>query len=207
MSKRSWQETDFESHQSPSKRQKISHSNNHTNGNSNNHNHNHNDLDLLDLIDDAEEIEELDVNTLRSLMKSLNETIIKNQQQRSKFGNRPIKFKDSEIALNDVVQELAMKLPESPHLYRDFVLMKGIDHLLTLLMHENIDIVSTIIGFIKELSEADNYIESQTAIIFIIQFIKQNGVQILLQNLKRLHDANMQLIHSLFYFFLRNITK
>ena len=174
MSKRSWQQTDFASNQSPSKRQKILYDNNHNHNHNGNHNNN-DELNILDLVDDAEEIEELDANSLRSLMKSLHENIVKNQQQRSKFSNLPIKFRESEIALNDVVQELAMKLPESPQLYRDFVLMKGVDHLLNLLMHENIDIVSTIIGFIKELTEADNYIESETAIIFIIQFIKQNG--------------------------------
>eukprot|EP01084_Bolivina_argentea_P058511 106843_1 len=183
MSKRSWQETDFDAQDSatPStKRQKTSNP------------IEHNEMDLLDLVDDAEEIEALDCNSLRLLMKSLHECILKNQQQRSKFSDTAIKFKESEIALNDVIQELSLKLPESPDLYRDFVLMKGVDHLLNLLMHENIDIVSTIIGFIKELTEADNYIESDTAILFIVQFIQQNGVKILLQNLKRLHDANLR---------------
>ena len=151
------------------------------------------DLDLLDLVDDAEEIEALDSNSLRTIMKQLHDCIVRNQQQRSKFGHLPLKFKDSEVALNDVVQELAMKLPESPHLYRDFVLMKGVDYILQLLMHENIDIVSTMIVFIKELSEADNYDESETAIIFVVRFIQQKGVDLLLQNLKRLHDGNMKL--------------
>jgi len=134
----------------------------------------------------------LDANSLRSIMKQLSECMVKNQQQRSKFGHLPLKFKDSEVALNDVVQELAMKLPESPHLFRDFVSMKGVDYVLQLLMHENIDIVSTIIVFIKELSEADNYDESETAIIFVVRFIEQKGVDLLLQNLKRLHDGNMK---------------
>ena len=90
------------------------------------------------------------------------------------------------IALNDVLHEL----------YRDFVLMKGVDHLLTLLQHQNIDIVSKVIGFIGELCEADNYIESDNAIIFIIKFIKLNGVQILLENLKRLNDPNIMYVYD-----------
>eukprot|EP01084_Bolivina_argentea_P153922 268360_1 len=188
MSKRTWKETDFASESSASKKQKTSHSNS---KNINSNNSNENEFDLLDLVDEAEEIEALDVNTLQKTMKTLKEAIKKNEQQRSKFSNTPIKFRDSEIALNDVIQELSLKLPESPHLYRDFVLFKGCDYLLTLLMHENIDIVSTIIGFIKELTEADNYIESQSAIIFIVTFIQQKGIQILVQNLERLHDANI----------------
>eukprot|EP00484_Ammonia_sp_Unknown_P019967 CAMPEP_0197027484 /NCGR_PEP_ID=MMETSP1384-20130603/7376_1 /TAXON_ID=29189 /ORGANISM="Ammonia sp." /LENGTH=592 /DNA_ID=CAMNT_0042456335 /DNA_START=20 /DNA_END=1798 /DNA_ORIENTATION=+ len=151
-----------------------------------------NELELMELLDDAEELEALNLNTLRAMMKSLKDAIVENQKQRSKFSESPLKFKDSEIALNDVIQDMALKLPESPDLYREFVNMNGVDYLLTLLQHENIDIVSTVIGLIKELSEADNYLECESAIVLMLQFIQQHGIQLLVQNLSRLHDPNIE---------------
>ena len=173
--------------QQPSKKQKLSH----TNGV---------DMDLLDLIDDAEEIEELTANSLRSLMIELNTAITKNEQQRSKYNDNPLKFRDSEVALNDIIQELALKLPENPTLFQHFVAMKGVDYLLKLLVHENLDIASSLIGFIKELTESDNYLENESAVVFIVAFIKKNGIKTLLSNLKRLNDANIRLVLYIFIF-------
>ena len=149
------------------------------------------DENLLDLIDEAPDIKTLDINDLRLLIGRFQKCISKNEEMRAKHIDDPTQFMSSEIELNSVIQELTQQLPTIPHLYNDFVLMKGVSYIIRLLFHENLDITVSVIGFLREMSEADSYQESESAISFIIEFLKHNGVKILLENLHRLNDPNV----------------
>ena len=175
----------------PKKRQRLMESSNH-----NGHAETDGTLDdidesILDLIDEAPEIKTLDSNELRSLVGRFQKCISKNEEMRGKYGDDPTKFMESEIELDSIINEITQQLPTLPHLYKDFVLMKGVSYIIKLLFHENLDITISIIGFLREMTEPDSYQESKNAIIFINEFIKYNGCKILLENLQRLNDPNV----------------
>lgn len=67
---------------------------------------------------------------------------------------------DSEIELNDAVQELHVVATQSD-LYPVLVNMNGLALLLGLLNHENIDISIAVISLLQELTDVDTSTESE----------------------------------------------
>lgn len=132
-------------------------------------------------------------------MHDLHECLLTNKKQRSKFATDASKFVQSELALFNALQQLCLQLPSNPHLFSEFVSNNGIANVLDLLQHENIDIVAVVIGFMVEMTEADNYAlldtnaDNNNAIALPLKFIAENGVGILLENnIKRLNDPNIK---------------
>ena len=70
------------------------------------------------------------------------------------------RFMESEIELNDAVQELHVLATQSD-LYPVFVNMNGITLLMSLLTHENTDISIAVISLLQELTDIDIATESQ----------------------------------------------
>lgn len=63
------------------------------------------------------------------------------------------------------------ELSTQPNLYREFVNSKGVSMLLSLLVHENIDISSEVIEVLNELCEPDSFNESEEAIVLIHELV------------------------------------
>ncbi|CAF4359428.1 unnamed protein product, partial [Rotaria sordida] len=96
--------------------------------------------------------EELDETSLKRMLSQLEKRISKNQEMRIKYPDHPEKFMESEIELNDAVQELHIIATQSD-LYHVLVNMNGITLLMSLLTHENTDISIAVISLIQELTD------------------------------------------------------
>jgi len=77
------------------------------------------------------------------------------------------RFMESEIELNDAVQELHVLATQSD-LYPVFVNMNGITLLMSLLTHENTDISIAVISLLQELTDIDIATESQQQATLLI---------------------------------------
>lgn len=78
-----------------------------------------------------------------------------------------LRFMESEIELNDAVQELHVIATQSD-LYHVLVNMNGISLLMGLLAHENTDISIAVISLIQELTDVDTLTESEQQAAFLI---------------------------------------
>lgn len=77
-----------------------------------------------------------------------------NLEMRTRYADEPQKFMESELDLDEEVKKL-MAIAGSPELYPDFVRTSTVETLLTLLTHQNTDIVADVIGVFEDLTDAD----------------------------------------------------
>ena len=77
-----------------------------------------------------------------------------NLEMRTRYADEPQKFMESELDLDEEVKKL-MAIAGSTELYPDFVRTNTVETLLTLLTHQNTDIVADVIGVFEDLTDAD----------------------------------------------------
>ena len=77
-----------------------------------------------------------------------------NLEMRTRYADEPQKFMESELDLDEEVKKL-MAIAGSPELYPIFVQTNTVETLLTLLTHQNTDIVADVIGVFEDLTDAD----------------------------------------------------
>ncbi|CAF0819294.1 unnamed protein product [Rotaria sp. Silwood1] len=146
---------------------------------------------LLQILEQESSTEELDETSLKRMLSQLEKRISKNQEMRIKYPDNPEKFMESEIELNDAVQELHIIATQS-ELYHVLVNMNGITLLMSLLTHENTDISIAVISLIQELTDVDTLTESEQQATFLIDALaEQQIVSLLVQNMERL-DENVK---------------
>lgn len=146
---------------------------------------------LLQMLEQESTITELDETSLKRMLSQLEKRISKNQEMRIKYPDQPEKFMDSEIELNDAVQELHVVATQSD-LYPILVNMNGMALLLGLLNHENIDISIAVISLLQELTDVDTSTDSEDqAKVLIDALAEQQIISLLVQNLERL-DENVK---------------
>ena len=86
-----------------------------------------------------------------------------NLEMRTRYADQPEKFMESELDLDEEVKKL-MAIAGSPELYPDFVRTNTVETLLTLLTHQNTDIVADVIGVFEDLTDADVIEDSVSAV-------------------------------------------
>ncbi|CAF0903464.1 unnamed protein product [Adineta ricciae] len=152
----------------------------------------HNERDkLLQMLEQESSAEALDETSLKRMLSQLEKRISKNQEMRIKYPDNPEKFMESEIELNDAVQELHVIATQS-ELYHVLVNINGISLLMSLLTHENTDISIAVISLVQELTDVDTLTESeQEAALLIDALAEQQIVSLLVQNMDRL-DENVK---------------
>jgi len=84
-----------------------------------------------------------------------------------KYPNEPSKFMESEIELNDQIQEL-YAIAAYPELYIDFVNNGSVPSILGMVTHENTDISLSAIGLLQELIEPDTILEEPETIKLVV---------------------------------------
>ncbi|CAF3329780.1 unnamed protein product [Rotaria socialis] len=146
---------------------------------------------LLQMLEQESSTVELDETSLKRMLSQLEKRISKNQEMRIKYPDQPEKFMDSEIELNDAVQELHAVATQSD-LYHVLVNMNGINLLMGLLTHENTDISIAVISLLQELTDVDTLTESEEQATMLIDALaEQQIVSLLVQNMDRL-DENVK---------------
>ncbi|VDM98064.1 unnamed protein product [Thelazia callipaeda] len=96
----------------------------------------------------------VDEVTVKRIVAQLEKRCLRNREMRIKYVEEPSKFMESEIELNETVQEMHAIATE-PSLYSLLVDLGACKPLLQLLTHENSDIVAAVINLLQELTDVD----------------------------------------------------
>lgn len=147
-------------------------------------------LDILKYVESEEaEGEVLDDASLKKILLLFEKRVLKNQEMRIKFPDNPEKFMESEIELNDVIQELHA-VATVPDLYSLLVELNGVSSLLELLSHQNTDVSVAVVDLLQELTDVDILHESLDGAETLIEALRnQQAAGLLVQNLERLDET------------------
>uniref|UniRef100_A0A3Q1GHS2 Beta-catenin-like protein 1 n=1 Tax=Acanthochromis polyacanthus TaxID=80966 RepID=A0A3Q1GHS2_9TELE len=96
---------------------------------------------LMDQDEEELEAEPVDESSVKKMILTFEKRSYKNQELRIKFPDNPEKFMESELDLNDIIQEMHV-IATMPDLYHLLVELNAVHSLLGLLSHENTDILS-----------------------------------------------------------------
>uniref|UniRef100_G1PT61 Beta-catenin-like protein 1 n=1 Tax=Myotis lucifugus TaxID=59463 RepID=G1PT61_MYOLU len=151
---------------------------------------------LLQIIDregeeEEEEEEPLDESSVKKMILTFEKRSYKNQELRIKFPDNPEKFMESELDLNDIIQEMHV-VATMPDLYHLLVELNAVQSLLGLLGHDNTDVSIAVVDLLQELTDIDTLHESEEgAEVLIDALLKVDGqvVALLVQNLERLDES------------------
>ncbi|XP_063063963.1 beta-catenin-like protein 1 isoform X2 [Engraulis encrasicolus] len=148
------------------------------------------DTILEKLLDHEEEtdVEPVDESSLKKMILTFEKRSYKNQELRIKFPDNPEKFMETELDLNDVLQEMHV-IATMPDLYHLLVELNAVHSLLGLLSHENTDISIAVVDLLQELTDIDTLHESEEgAEILIDALLEGQVVALLVQNMERLNE-------------------
>uniref|UniRef100_A0A3Q3FRH2 Beta-catenin-like protein 1 n=1 Tax=Labrus bergylta TaxID=56723 RepID=A0A3Q3FRH2_9LABR len=138
---------------------------------------------------DAEPVDE---SSVKKMILTFEKRSYKNQELRIKFPDSPEKFMESELDLNDIIQEMHV-IATMPDLYHLLVELNAVHSLLGLLSHENTDILSliymSVVDLLQELTDIDTLHESEEgAEVLIDALLEGQVVALLVQNMDRLDE-------------------
>ncbi|CAG9536204.1 unnamed protein product [Cercopithifilaria johnstoni] len=102
----------------------------------------------------------VDEAAVKRIVMQLEKRCLRNREMRIKYGDEPAKFMESEVELNEAVQEMHA-LATQPDLYELLVDHGATATLLQLLAHENSDIVAAVINLLQELTDVDTLNEGE----------------------------------------------
>ena len=135
---------------------------------------------------DASSSEPMEEKTLRKLVLVFERRYAANQEARLKHPDRPEKFVDSEVDLDDSIRRLRA-LAGYPELYPEFCRLKAIHSVLGLFAHENPDVAAAAIELVRELTDAENSVddESEGGEALVAEAFAASLVHVLVQTLDR----------------------
>uniref|UniRef100_A0AAX7UJJ1 Beta-catenin-like protein 1 n=1 Tax=Astatotilapia calliptera TaxID=8154 RepID=A0AAX7UJJ1_ASTCA len=130
----------------------------------------------------------VDESSVKKMILTFEKRSYKNQELRIKFPDNPEKFMESELDLNDIIQEMHV-IATMPDLYHLLVELNAVHSLLGLLSHENTDILSPVVDLLQELTDIDTLHESEDgAEVLIDALLEGQVVALLVQNMERLDE-------------------
>uniref|UniRef100_W5LYK0 Catenin, beta like 1 n=1 Tax=Lepisosteus oculatus TaxID=7918 RepID=W5LYK0_LEPOC len=139
-----------------------------------------------------QEAEPLDESSVKKMILTFEKRSYKNQELRIKFPDSPEKFMESELDLNDIIQEMHV-IATMPDLYHLLVELNAVHSLLGLLSHENTDpvvnVAIAVVDLLQELTDIDTLHESEEgAEVLIDALLEGQVVALLVQNMERLDE-------------------
>ncbi|XP_018413172.1 PREDICTED: beta-catenin-like protein 1 [Nanorana parkeri] len=136
-----------------------------------------------------DEAEPLDEGAIKKMILTFEKRSYKNQELRIKFPDSPEKFMESELDLNDIIQEMHV-IATIPDLYHLLVELNAVQSLLSLLGHENTDVCIAVVDLLQELTDIDTLHESEEgAQVLIDALVEGQVIALLVQNLERLDES------------------
>uniref|UniRef100_A0A4W5PNK4 Beta-catenin-like protein 1 n=1 Tax=Hucho hucho TaxID=62062 RepID=A0A4W5PNK4_9TELE len=145
---------------------------------------------LMDEDADDQEGEPVDESSVKKMILTFEKRSYKNQELRIKFPDTPGRFMETELDLNDIIQEMHV-IATMPDLYHLLVELNAVHSLLGLLSHENTDILSfkNVVDLLQELTDIDTLHESEEgAEVLIDSLLEGQVVALLVQNMERLDE-------------------
>mmetsp|Transcript_15764 Transcript_15764/g.26137 ORF Transcript_15764/g.26137 Transcript_15764/m.26137 type:complete len:523 (-) Transcript_15764:78-1646(-) len=163
---------------------------------------------ILELLEQAPQVEALDSFAMKKMVLSLEKRISKNQEMRMKFSDAPDKFMDSEIDLHDELKKMHV-LSTAPELYPEFLALNAHISIIQLLSHENTDIVIDTVELINELIDPEAVDDRQALTLLVDGLLEKHVLELLVQNLTRLDEKNSDDSQAVFNTFsiLENMTE
>ncbi|XP_043946140.1 beta-catenin-like protein 1 isoform X1 [Protopterus annectens] len=138
---------------------------------------------------EEEEPEPVDEGYIKKMILTFEKRSYKNQELRIKFPDNPEKFMESELDLNDIIQEMHV-IATMPNLYRLLVELNAVHSILGLLGHDNTDVSIGVVDLLQELTDIDTLHESEEgAEVIIDALLEGHVVALLVQNLERLDET------------------
>nr|XP_057941198.1 beta-catenin-like protein 1 [Doryrhamphus excisus] len=143
---------------------------------------------LMDQDEDDPEAEPVDESSVKKMILTFEKRSYKNQELRIKFPDNPEKFMESELDLNDIIQEMHV-IATMPDLYHLLVELNSVHSLMGLLSHENTDVAIAVVDLLQELTDIDTLHESEEgAEVLIDALLEGQVVALLVQNMERLDE-------------------
>ncbi|XP_005730895.1 beta-catenin-like protein 1 [Pundamilia nyererei] len=143
---------------------------------------------LMDQDAEEPEAELVDESSVKKMILTFEKRSYKNQELRIKFPDNPEKFMESELDLNDIIQEMHV-IATMPDLYHLLVELNAVHSLLGLLSHENTDVAIAVVDLLQELTDIDTLHESEDgAEVLIDALLEGQVVALLVQNMERLDE-------------------
>ncbi|VDK79509.1 unnamed protein product [Litomosoides sigmodontis] len=132
----------------------------------------------------------VDEATVKRIVIQLEKRCLKNREMRIKYGDEPAKFMESEVELNEAVQEMHA-LATQPDLYELLVDHGATTTLLQLLAHENSDIVAAVINLLQELTDVDTLNEGEGGAAKLIDVLVADQLieTLVQQSIERLDES------------------
>ncbi|RNA11195.1 beta-catenin 1, partial [Brachionus plicatilis] len=147
-------------------------------------------LEVLKMLESEPEVEPFTEASLRKLLTQFEKKFAKNQEMRIKYPDNPEKFMDSEIELNQVLQEMHA-VSTRPDFYPILLESNFLQSLLSLINHENIDISAAVISLLQELTDLESSMENLEEIKSLIDYLfEQQVFSLLISNFDRLDETN-----------------
>jgi beta-catenin-like protein 1 len=142
------------------------------------------------LLEEAEQVDNrMTIDSLKVCLNNLEQKYLKNKEKRNKFKGDPIQYADSEADLHEEIKVL-QRITAYPDLITTFLDHKGVEILLNLIQHDNIDIVSDSLIVIDEITDSDLLQEIDNPKEFLEYFISSNIFELLVNTLYRLNEKN-----------------
>uniref|UniRef100_A0A0R3RZL6 Beta-catenin-like protein 1 n=1 Tax=Elaeophora elaphi TaxID=1147741 RepID=A0A0R3RZL6_9BILA len=132
----------------------------------------------------------VDEATVKRIVMQLEKRCLKNREMRIKYGDEPAKFMESEVELNEAIQEMHA-LATQPDLYELLVDHGAAATLLQLLAHENSDIVAAVINLLQELTDVDTLNEGESGAAKLIDVLVADQLieTLVQQSIERLDET------------------
>ncbi|KAL7398717.1 hypothetical protein ABVT39_014069 [Epinephelus coioides] len=133
---------------------------------------------LMDQDEEEPEAEPVDESSVKKMILTFEKRSYKNQELRIKFPDNPEKFMESELDLNDIIQEMHV-IATMPDLY----------HLLVELNALEPHVAIAVVDLLQELTDIDTLHESEEgAEVLIDALLEGQVVALLVQNMERLDE-------------------
>ncbi|XP_054581010.1 beta-catenin-like protein 1 [Eptesicus fuscus] len=136
-----------------------------------------------------EEEEPLDASSVKKMILTFEKRSYRNQELRVKFPDRPERFMESELDLDDIIQEMHV-VATRPDLYPLLVELGAVRSLLGLLEHDNTDVSIAVVRLLEEFTDVDALHEGEEGAEVLIEALADGQVvALLVQNLGRLQES------------------
>jgi len=131
----------------------------------------------------------MDEQGIKKTLLTFEKKTTRNQELRIKFPDQPEKFMESEMELNDAVQDMKA-VATVPSLYPVLVDLNVVPSILGLLNHDNTDISVGVVDLLQELTDVDTLTESEDGANALIEALVERQVcSLLVNNLDRLDES------------------
>ena len=133
------------------------------------------------------EVTSLDENSMKRMVLSIEKRINENMQMRTKYGDKPERFMDSELELYQELKRLHV-LATAPELYPTFVRTRCVPSLLGLLAHENSDISIDVVDLLREMAESEDAAPNDL-LVLVTALLDNGAAALLMEHMGRLSEA------------------